>query len=363
MKKLLALVFGVLVISNISLASKSRLIGKAAWIDRLHPLQDAALVTTPEDQHTQIIQALQAAKSHVAMSIYHLTDTKIIEVLINLAGKGVLVQVLLDASSLQNPKYKAVYDQLLAAKVQVSASSPLFRITHTKSFVVDDRLAFISTMNLVGHYSEMRDYGLFTQDQDIVRELNSVFQADLLNAKNSAANTPPLSNANLLWSPVNAEAKLVDLINFANSSIAVIVENIGKDTAVVNALVEARKRGVIVQVLTPECDLNPNPLFNYPALYQLAQAGAENRIAPYPTSAELPYMHAKVIVVDHRLAFLGSENFSYSSLTLSREVGVVFANVKTIKALESYISKDWSVGKALPTTPTTLCPKMSLLEL
>jgi cardiolipin synthase A/B len=351
----LTLVFSVFIFSSKSLAD-------ARWISQIHPLNDAVLVATPEDQHQAIIKVIQSSQKSIIMWMYHLTDPAIIQSMIQAAQKGVDVQVILDHDSLTNAKYKTIFEQLSQGKVSVIASSPQFRITHIKSFIVDSNTAFISTMNLVGHYQQMRDFGIFTQDQAIIRELLQVFRADLDNAKNNTKLTPLLTNPNLIWSPVNAEQKLAELIDSAKSSILLSVENLGKATPITAALTRALERKVKVRVLVPECDLNPNPYFNFPALYELAAGGAESRIATSPSTPNNPYVHAKTIILDNRLMFLGSENFSYSSLNLSRELGVVLANPKTIFQLKDYFEKDWRVARPLPPTTPNSCPKMNILE-
>jgi len=343
----------ILFSANLALA-----IADSGWIQKVHPLTDAVIVTTPENQHDMIIKSLQNAKKSILMSMYHLTDPAVIQALIDVRARGVNVQVLLDSSSLQNPKYKAIFDQLAAKQVSVTGSSPQFAITHTKAFVIDERIAFISSMNLVGHFQEMRDFGIFTMDADIIREFLAVFKADLDNAKNNTMITPPLTNPNLVWSPVNAEQKLVDLIDSARSSINLVVENLGQTTVIKDALQRALNRKVAVRIVVPECDLNPNPYYNFPALYDLAAVGGQIRVTMNPSSPTAPYMHAKAIVIDHKIAFVGSQNFSFTSLTKARELGVVFANQKSIQNLESYFEKDWSAALPLPATTPTTCPKL-----
>ena len=78
---------------------------------------------------------------------------------------------------------------------------------------------------------------------------------------------------------------------------------------------------------------------------------------PTPSSTDTPYMHAKTIIVDQRVAFLGSENFSYSSLSASRETGVVFSNPNAIQSVNAVFQKDWSNAVAMPAGNPT-CPPM-----
>ncbi len=343
----------------ILLALFSRLsLADAGWIQRIHPLNDAVMVATPDNQHDMIIKTLLNAKKSIFMSMYHLTDPAVIQALIDVRARGLSVQVLLDSSSLQNPKYKTIFDQLAAKQVVVTATSSQFAITHSKAFVVDEKVAFVSSMNLVGHFQEMRDFGIFTMDADIIREILVVFKADVENAKNNTMITPALSNPNLVWSPVNAEQKLADLIDSARSNINLVVENLGQTTVIKDALTRALSRKVTVRVIVPKCDLNPNPYYNFPALYDLATAGAQSRVTAEPSTATTPYMHAKAIIIDHKIAFVGSQNFSFTSLTKARELGIIFANQQAIKNLETYFEKDWNAALPLPATAPTTCPKL-----
>lgn len=352
-KRLFVLVF----LSGALLGSVAH--GEASWLTQIHPLNDAVITETPDSDHSLIIQSIDQAQSSVQMWMYHLTDDGVIQALIRARGRGCAVQVILDSSSMQNSKYMDIFKQLSTANISAVSSSKAFRLTHTKTFVIDGNLAFISTMNLVGHYegtSAMRDFGLFTKDAEIIQELNSVFAADLVNAQNDTMTTPALSNPNLVWSPANSEQKLADLIDSAQQSVLMTVENIGQ-TGVADAMTRATARGVKVQIITPMCDLNPNPAFNYPTLRTLMKSGVDSRVMPTPSSNDTPYMHAKVIIVDQRTAFLGSENFSYSSLILSRETGVVFSNANAIQTINAVFQKDWNATVAMPAGNPT-CPPM-----
>lgn len=325
-----------------------------AWIQKLQPLQDSSFVATPDNGHTALVASLNNARSSIWMQIYHLTDPEIIQALIAAKAKGVDVQIIMDAKSLQSPAYASVMEQLTKGNVPVTKSSAAFSITHSKSFCIDQKYVFISTMNFIKRFDSMRDFGLFSQEPGLVKEWISVFQADLENAKTNGNITPPLNHPNFVVSPVNAEQKIVDLINAAHKSILGMVENIGSNS-VINALSQARSRGVSVQLITPECDLNTNPLYNYPTLYTLAKAGGEMRVMPSPSSPQTPYIHAKTLVIDSSIAFLGSENFSMNSLTQAREMGVVFTSTPLVQTLEKAIQVDWAKSLPLPPTPPTIC--------
>jgi cardiolipin synthase A/B len=58
-----------------------------------------------------------------------------------------------------------------------------------------------------------------------------------------------------------------------------------------------------------------------------------------------PFIHAKVIVADGRLAFVGSENFSATSLDENREVGLLLADTTALATITTTFERDWAVGE------------------
>lgn len=324
------------------------------WLMQLQPIPDAVLVTTPDHGNKPVVQAFQSARKSIWIEIYHLTDVQALNALIQARGRGVDVQIIYDGNSLKQPKYKQVYEQLTNAGISVYPSSSQFTITHAKTFLIDGQLLFISTMNITNHYGEMRDLGIFTRDTALVAQWLAIFQTDLQNSKAQTMNTPNITHANFVVSPVNSEVKILDLISMAQTNILLTVENLGS-REVIAALQTALARGVKVYTITPECDFGFDPLYNYPALYTLQKSGAENRVMPAPSSPRTPYIHAKYIVVDGRLSFLGSENFSYNSLRKAREMGLVMADSKIATQLSSIFNADWQNSKPLPRTPPNNC--------
>jgi cardiolipin synthase len=56
------------------------------------------------------------------------------------------------------------------------------------------------------------------------------------------------------------------------------------------------------------------------------------------------YVHAKDIVADERLAFVGSENISTESLDHNREVGLLIGDPQAIQELEDTFNRDWTAA-------------------
>jgi phosphatidylserine/phosphatidylglycerophosphate/cardiolipin synthase-like enzyme len=56
------------------------------------------------------------------------------------------------------------------------------------------------------------------------------------------------------------------------------------------------------------------------------------------------YMHAKLMVLDGALAFVGSVNFSATSLDANRELGVLVAEPVALNLLAATFRADWQTG-------------------
>ncbi|CAN5895835.1 hypothetical protein BH11MYX3_BH11MYX3_47630 [soil metagenome] len=60
----------------------------------------------------------------------------------------------------------------------------------------------------------------------------------------------------------------------------------------------------------------------------------------------IPHLHTKVLVADGKVAYVGSENFSYTSLENNREVGVILVEGSLIAPLLTTFEADWTAGTA-----------------
>ncbi|HEV2237754.1 MAG TPA: phospholipase D-like domain-containing protein, partial [Ktedonobacterales bacterium] len=144
------------------------------------------------------------------------------------------------------------------------------------------------------------------------------------------------SAPNLIISPTNARAKLTALIASTQHTLAIEDEEL-QDGAVADALIAAARRGVVVEVILPAPASGAPPA---PQLDRLRQAGVLVRYSGHL------YMHAKLMVVDGARAFVGSVNFSTTSLDDNRELGVLLADPVALGLLASTYAEDWQTGTA-----------------
>ena len=63
-------------------------------------------------------------------------------------------------------------------------------------------------------------------------------------------------------------------------------------------------------------------------------------VKTFPSSGKT-FIHAKVLIADGKLAFVGSQNFSRPSLDLNRELGIFVSKPEILQDLQAVFEKDW----------------------
>ncbi len=303
-----------------------------------------ALVTEPDQGLTPVYNLIGSAKNTLDMTMYGLTDTQAEQLLAQAGASGVKVRVILD-QNLEKSNNTAAYNYLAAHNVQVHWANPKYSATHQKTIIVDASSAAIMTLNLTSqYYSTSRDFAVIENDPNDVAAIEATFNADFSNG----AIEPP-DGDDLVWSPTNSQSVILSVINSAQHSLLVENEEMG-DSNVVNALVSAAGRGVLVQVAMT------NTRNAYSAEFsQLVAAGVE--VSTYASNAPL-YIHAKVILADYGSAgaqvFIGSENFSSASLTRNRELGLTTSDPAIMPSIYGTLARDFNSGTPWPGSKTGL---------
>lgn len=341
-----------------SLAGATDARPRAEWIERLSLDAPPKLFTTPNAQgRPAFADLVNEAKTSVKLYMYRLTDNYMISVLKKAAARGVKVQVLLDPVKLKESTMQSKLKSLLAGGVEARGGSPQFSMTHAKSMVVDGRRGIVSTMNLTWTFRDSRGFGVVIDDVSALGEIERVFDADWTLAGGAPAALPAVTDPNLIWTPANSEAKLIDLARAAGRTIEILVENLGM-TPLLDELIAASARGVKVRVIVPLCTTSSNPLHNAYFAAKLTAAKIDVRNVPLPHSEERPYSHAKMMAVDGHLIYLGSQNFSKNSLQKSRELGLITDDRALYGELIRLWNDDWSVAVPQPAqTDESTCPR------
>jgi phosphatidylserine/phosphatidylglycerophosphate/cardiolipin synthase-like enzyme len=301
------------------------------------PVGSISLVVEPQDGITPVLSLIQNASTSVDMVMYELTDPEVEQALLDAKNRGIAVRVLLNEGyyGKQTGDYGApvpvnqpAYEYLESHGIAVKWTPVYFALTHQKTLVVDGSEALIMSFNLVPrYYATGRDFGIDDTDQADVAAIEKTFNDDWAGEQDAAP-----QGDDLLWSPGSKDIVL-SLIRGASSTLAIYNEEMN-DQDIVNALEAAAKRGVEVRVdMTYATNWKP-------AFTELAQNGV--LVRTYASSSKDLYIHAKTILVDNRIAFIGSENFSAGSLNDNRELGIVLSQKDILASLQDIFNTDWS---------------------
>lgn len=292
------------------------------------------LLTQPASGHTALYTLLNNAKTSIHLWMYELTDNTAEADLAAAAARGVSVKVILDGK--QTSTNASAYSYLGAHGVGVVYSWSKYYYTHEKSMVIDGSTAVIMSENwTTSYYSSDRNFDVISDDAVDAAAMEKVFTADY--AKSAVT---PGDGDDLLWSPTDAQSRLLALINGATTNLTLYSLEMGS-SPIVSALAAAAGRGVTVKIVAEYSS-------SYADEYDtLAAAGAG--IVTYGTSDAL-YIHAKAVVADYGTGaakvFVGSENFTSTSLNSNRELGLIITNSAIITSVHTTLLSDYAAGTA-----------------
>jgi cardiolipin synthase A/B len=286
------------------------------------------LFVEPDDGRGPILDELEAARESVTLQIYLLTDPEIIQALKDADARGVDVRVLLEEHPFGGAGgEEETFQELQNAGIDIRWSNPTFTFSHIKTFVVDNSVAIIMNLNLTrSAFKSNREFGVVTTEPSAVRTAIEIFDADW--SRSEEPDPGPL-----VVSPSNSRDQLLSLIENASANLDIYAE-VMRDRDVVTALLNARERGVQIRlVMSDDSDDNGDD-----ERAELVAAGVEVRIE------NSPYIHAKIVLVDGQRAFVGSENFTATSLDQNRELGIIVTESTAIARIQAVFDEDFNNG-------------------
>ncbi|MDF3289256.1 phospholipase D-like domain-containing protein [Streptomyces silvisoli] len=292
-----------------------------------------SLIVQPDQGIQPIYDLINSAHKSIDLTMYELVDTTAQKDLVAKEKAGVKVRVILDKR--RKSTNSSTYTYLKNNGVAVAWSSSAYYFTHEKTMVVDGTQAVIMSGNMTSkYYAADRNYTVTDTDSADVSAIEKVFNADY-----ATKSVTPGDGDHLVWSPTDSQSQLLALINGAQTNLYVENQEMG-DATVVNALTAAAQRGVQVEVVMSNTGNTYASEFD-----TLTSAGV--KVSTYAASAPL-YIHAKAIVADQGTAqekvFVGSENFSNTSLNKNRELGIILQDTKIADGVQKVIAKDFAGG-------------------
>ena len=288
------------------------------------------LFVLPDDGAAVVLDEFASAARTIDIAVYLLTADEVVDTLAAAVDRDVRVRVLLEPDPFGG--FGDVDEgaaHLRALGIEVRFSGKNVRFGHIKTFVVDDRVALITSLNLTNAaLTDNRELGVISTEPAVVATARDLFEADWKGSE-------PTGPGPLVISPLNSRATIERLIDSAEATIDVYAEVI-RDDAVVGLLMDRAAEGLGVQVIVPD-EISPDDAGIYA---RMSGAGIEVR------AIRSPYQHAKMLLVDDVRALIGSINFTQTSIDDNREAGIILDDALSVGRLSAVFAQDWSAAGA-----------------
>jgi phosphatidylserine/phosphatidylglycerophosphate/cardiolipin synthase-like enzyme len=292
-----------------------------------------SLLVMPDDAATPILEAIAGAKKSLRVKMFVFSDPSLIGAVTQARGRGVDVRVMLNPARRSGEEdNEDTRKKLLKAKIQVIDSNPAVDLTHEKSMVVDDSLAFVKSLNWeTKNLTRTRDYAIVTDHRHEVDEIVACFEADWHRKA-----FDPGEKAHLIWCPINGRDRLAQFIDSAKHTLFVENERY-QDAVVLERLVRAARRGVKVHVLArPPHSLKRDKLVEgVGGLRILDDVGVKIH------KLKGLKLHGKMLLADGVAAIVGSINLAPGSFDSRRELAIEVRDDEVVERLHRTAKKDW----------------------
>jgi phosphatidylserine/phosphatidylglycerophosphate/cardiolipin synthase-like enzyme len=308
------------------------------------------------------------------------------------AARGVTVRLIADATFAD--EYPDSLERLSArvAVQRLDASKSMGGVQHAKYFVVDGCALYLGSANFDWRSLEhIHELGLRIQSRALAQALGEVFELDWAFAGGQPRPDPtesfaafPVTVGELSLRPALSPKgflpdvrsfdlpELVSLIDAAEAGLRVELlsyELTSRDGSAFreldDALRRAAGRGVAVQLLVSHWDSRAGRIEALQALAEVA--GVELRIVTIPehSSGFIPFarvIHAKYLVVDERVSWLGTSNWGGDYFFRSRNVGVIAEGRALARELGAVFDGLWASRYAAPVDPERDYPPPRIAE-
>jgi len=324
------------------------------------------LITTGEDMYAELTRQIREAKHSIHITTFILghdeTGKKLVRLLAARAREGVKVRLLLDAVGCVFTSRRFV-QPIRDAGGEVARFLPVIHISfrstanlrnHRKIAIFDQHTALVGGHNLAREYmgptpwrKRWRDFSALISGPGAAL-LNEVFLADWAFASNQsldklreenmpdARKTEGTSSLQVVVSGPDVTGDplyegIISMIQEAHSSIWIITPYFIPDEVLFRSLMVKARAGVEVMLIVPA--RSNHPVTDYARRHyvrELRKAGATvMQFGP-------GMMHSKGIIVDDRMAMLGSANFDLRSLFVNFEIGVLLYSQPDVVAMKAW---------------------------
>lgn len=301
-----------------------------------------SLIVLPDDTGKEIIDAINNARKTILIKMFLFSDMDLIQTVIAAKNRGVNVRVMLNPvrhnGEMENENTHKILEE---AGIEVRDSNPAFTVTHEKSMVIDDRMAFINSLNWESkNFIETRDYAVITYHPNEIQEIISCFEADW--ERESFGENEDLK---LVWCNNNGRARIAKFIDEARHKLFVQNERF-QDVVIIERLVQASKRGVKVKVMAQP----PHTLKIEKLIEGVGGLRIMDDVGIKIHKLKLLRLHGKMLLADGTRAIIGSINLSPGSFDHRRELAIEVHDPLIVERLKKIAHHDWKNSHPLDLT-------------
>lgn len=305
-----------------------------------------SVLILPDDGIQPVLDAIAAAKVSIRIKMFVFSDPVLIEAVIAAKKRGVKVKVMLNPARRDGEEENETTHQILeAAGIDVKNSNPNFGLTHEKSMVVDDNIAFVKSLNWeTKNLTETRDYAIITSHPKEVQEIVLCFEADW-----DRKDFNPGEEAHLIWCSGNGRARIARFIDEAVHSLFVQNERF-QDLVIIERLVRAAERGVKVHVMVRP----PHTLKKEKLVEGVGGLRIMNDVGIKIHKLKHLKLHGKMLLADGCRAIVGSINLAPGSFDDRRELAIEVHDAAIAERLHEIAHFDWHNSHPLDLTDAGL---------
>lgn len=292
----------------------------------------------------------------------------VIEAMEAAANRGVKIRFLLEEKMLRASSAETItrLEKIKNLELRILSFGKLGTggILHAKFFVVDGKTAYVGSQNFDWRsLKHIHETGLRTTDTKISSQLQEVFHHDwkAWELVEKGAKAPPLrvkplvsdgkERAYLVASPnaldpkgvIDSESELVRLLGEAKSEIRVqlldycpLQYDHSYYGVIDNALRAAASRGVKVKLMVSHWNQSKPGIDYLKSLALIPNVAVEIVTIPMAREGKIPFArvnHSKFLVIDNRIAWVGTSNWTGGYLDKLRNVEIVVRDEKLAQRL------------------------------
>lgn len=298
-----------------------------------------SLIVLPDDTGKQIIDAIDNARETILIKMFLFSDESLINAVIRAKKRKVHVRVMLNPLRHSGePENEVTRQKLQEAGIEVRDSNPQFTVTHEKSMVIDDKVAFIKSLNWEPkNFIETRDYAVITYHPHEIKEITLCFEADW-HRKNFDAS----ENLNLIWCSNNGRTRIAKFIDEAKHSLFIQNERF-QDLVIIERLVHAAARGVKVHIMARP----PHTLKEEKLVEGVGGLRIMDDVGIAIHKLKFLRLHGKMLLADGCRSIVGSINLSPGSFDHRRELAIEVHDAPVIERMKEIAHFDWKNSHTL----------------